>query len=206
MMNPPNPSAEADDILFHGAERRETAYFMRRLYRQFLTTTSGGNISCRLPDGNIAITASQSDKAEQSPETVGITTPDGKSLTGELKLSIETGMHLAVYRARPEVEALVHAHPPLTTAFTLTDRDMNEDSPDEVKLQLGRIVKAKYGEAGSAELAQNVAEAAASGADAVLLARHGALTTGADPLRALFRMESLEQAAKTMLAARLLQL
>lgn len=58
-------------------EREQVASFMRRLYRQFLTTTSGGNVSCRTPDGNIVITASQSDKCEQSAETVGILTPDG---------------------------------------------------------------------------------------------------------------------------------
>ena len=75
-------------------EREEVASFMRRLYRQFLTTTSGGNISFRAADGNIVITASQSDKGEQSPENVGVVTPDGTSLTPHLKLSIETGMHL----------------------------------------------------------------------------------------------------------------
>ena len=178
----------------------------RRLWQRGLVAASDGNISCRLDDGTFLITPSGVAKGFLSEDDILVVDAEGRVLSGQAKPSIETGMHLAVYRVRPEVEALVHAHPPLTTAFTLTERDMNEDAPDEVKLQLGRIVKAKYGEAGSAELAQNVAEAAAGGADAVLLSRHGALTTGADPLRALFRMESLEQAAKTMLAARLLKL
>lgn len=178
----------------------------RRLWQRGLVAASDGNISCRLEDDTFLITPSGVAKGFLSEDDILVVDGAGRVLSGNAKPSIETGMHLAVYRARPEINALVHAHPPLTTAFTLTERDMNEDAPDEVKLQLGRIAKAKYGEAGSAELARNVAEAAASGADAVLLARHGALTTGADPLRALFRMESLEQAAKTMLAARLLQL
>ena len=178
----------------------------RRLWQRGLVAASDGNISCRLDDKTFLITPSGVAKGFLSEDDILVVDAEGRVLKGEAKPSIETGMHLAVYRARPEVNALVHAHPPLTTAFTLTDRDMNEDAPDEVKLQLGRIVKAKYGEAGSVELAQNVAEAAATGADAVLLSRHGALTTGTDPLRALFRMESLEQAAKTMLAARLLKL
>ena len=178
----------------------------RRLWQRGLVAASDGNISCRLDDGTFLITPSGVAKGFLSEDDILVVDAEGRVLSGQAKPSIETGMHLAVYRVRPEVEALVHAHPPLTTAFTLTERDMNEDAPDEVKLQLGRIVRAKYGEAGSAELAQNVAEAAATGADAVLLSRHGALTTGADPLRALFRMESLEQAAKTMLAARLLKL
>ncbi|MBO5924310.1 MAG: class II aldolase/adducin family protein, partial [Lentisphaeria bacterium] len=81
-------------------EQESIASFMRRLYRQFLTTTSGGNISCRTADGNIAITASQSDKGEQSPDMVGIVTLNGENLTPHLKLSIETSMHLAIYRKR----------------------------------------------------------------------------------------------------------
>ena len=178
----------------------------RRLWQRGLVAASDGNISCRLDDGTFLITPSGVAKGFLSEDEILVVDAEGRVLSGEAKPSIETGMHLAVYQVRPEVNALVHAHPPLTVAFTLTERDMNEDAPDEVKLQLGRIVKAKYGEAGSKELAQNVAEAAATGADAVLLSRHGALTTGADPLRALFRMESLEQAAKTMLAARLLKL
>ena len=178
----------------------------RRLWQRGLVAASDGNISCRLDDGTFLITPSGVAKGFLSEDDILVVDAEGRVLSGQAKPSIETGMHLAVYRVRPEVEALVHAHPPLTTAFTLTERDMNEDAPDEVKLQLGRIVRAKYGEAGSVELAQNVAEAAATGADAVLLSRHGALTTGADPLRALFRMESLEQAARTMLAARLLKL
>lgn len=178
----------------------------RRLWQRGLVAASDGNISCRLDDKTFLITPSGVAKGFLSEDDILVVDAEGKVLKGDAKPSIETGMHLAVYQVRPEVNALVHAHPPLTVAFTLTERDMNEDAPDEVKLQLGRIVKAKYGEAGSKELAQNVAEAAATGADAVLLSRHGALTTGADPLRALFRMESLEQAAKTMLAARLLKL
>ena len=178
----------------------------RRLWQRGLVAASDGNISCRLTDGTFLITPSGVAKGFLSEDEILVVDAEGRVLSGEAKPSIETGMHLAVYQVRPEVNALVHAHPPLTTAFALTERDMNEDAPDEVKLQLGRIMRAKYGEAGSAELAQNVAEAAASGANAVLLSRHGALTTGADPLRALFRMESLEQAAKTMLAARLLKL
>ena len=98
-------------------EREAVAYFMRRLYRQFLTTTSGGNISCRTADGNIVITASQSDKGEQSPDKVGIVTMNGENLTPHLKLSIETSMHLAIYRTRQDINAIVHAHPVTATLF-----------------------------------------------------------------------------------------
>ena len=104
--------------MIYEKEREQVAAFMRRLYRQFLNTTSGGNISCRLPDGNIAVTASQSDKANQQASTVGVVTPDGETLTPELKLSIETGLHLAIYQVRPDIGAIVHAHPVMATFFT----------------------------------------------------------------------------------------
>ena len=178
----------------------------RRLWLRGLVAASDGNISCRLADGTFLITPSGVAKGFLQPDDLLQVDAAGSVLAGTGRPSIETALHLAVYKVRPEVQALVHAHPPLTTAFTLTGRDMNEDAPDEVKLQLGRIAVAEYGEAGSLTLAQNVAKAAQSGANAILLSRHGALTAGDDPLRALFRMEALEQAARTMLAARLLRL
>ena len=177
----------------------------RRLWQRGLIAASDGNISCRVAEGFL-ITPSGLAKGFLTEEDLLLVDERGRVLAGSRRPSIETGMHLAVYRACPEAQALVHAHPPLTTAFTLTGQDMNEDAPDEVKLQLGSIAVAAYGEAGSAELAQNVARAAQSGANAVLLSRHGALTAGDGVMKALFRMEALEQAAKTMLAARLLRL
>ena len=178
----------------------------RRLWLRGLVAASDGNISCRLTDGTFLITPSGVAKGFLSADDLLQVDAAGSVLAGTGRPSIETALHLAVYRARPDIQALVHAHPPLTTAFTLTGQDMNDDAPDEVKLQLGSIAAAAYGEAGSAELAQNVAKAARSGANAVLLSRHGALTAGDGVMKALFRMEALEQAAKTMLAARLLRL
>ncbi|HQL09126.1 MAG TPA: class II aldolase/adducin family protein, partial [Lentisphaeria bacterium] len=85
--------------MIYAEEREQVAYFMRRLYRQGLTTTSGGNISCRVGDGCVAITASKLDKAELAASGVGVVELDGGgNLTPELGLSIETGMHLAIYR------------------------------------------------------------------------------------------------------------
>ena len=186
--------------MIYEKERTETAAFMRRLYRQFLTTTSGGNISCRLPDGNIAITASQSDKAEQRPETVGIAAPDGKNLTPELKLSIETGMHLAVYKARPDVNAIVHAHPVTATFFTLTDRPIDLRLTAEAYAVVGRAVRIPYALMGTPELAAAVAEHL-RGCDCGLMDNHGVITLGTSLLSAFDKMELLECAAKQTLMA-----
>ena len=188
-------------MMIYEKERSEVAYFMRRLYRQFLTTTSGGNISCRLPDGNIAITASQSDKAEQSPDKVGITTPDGKSLTGELKLSIETGMHLAIYKARPDIHAIVHAHPVTATFFTLTEQTIDLRLTAEAYAVAGSVVKIPYALMGTPELAAAVA-AHLRDCDCGLLDNHGVITLGKNLLSAFDKMELLECAAKQTLMAR----
>lgn len=184
--------------MIYEKERNEVAYFMRRLYRQFLTTTSGGNISRRLPDGNIAITASQSDKGEQHPETVGIVMPDGESLTPELKLSIETGLHLAVYKVRPDIGAIVHAHPVTATFFTFTERPINLKLTAEAYAVAGSVVRIPYALMGTPELAALAAESMRN-CDCGLMDNHGVITVGKNLLSAFDKMELLECAAKQTL-------
>ena len=185
-------------------EREEIAGFMRRLYRQFLTTTSGGNISCRAADGNIVITASQSDKGEQRAETVGVVTPEGKSLIPELKLSIETGMHLAIYAARPDVMAIVHAHPVTATLFAAAEAaplDMHLTA--EAYAVAGEVVKIPYALMGSEALAQIVAEKMRH-YNCGLMENHGVIALGKNLLSAFDRMELLENAAKQTVMAQLI--
>ena len=186
------------------SEREQVAYFMRRLYRQFLTTTSGGNISCRTSDGNIAITASQTDKCEQSWETVGILTPEGESLTPELKLSIESGLHLAIYAARPDISAIVHAHPVTATFFCTTDVPINMHLTAETYAVAGEVVRIPYALMGTQELARLVAEMMKD-CDCGLMDNHGVITVGKTLLSAFDKMELLENAAKQTLMAQTIQ-
>ena len=182
-------------------EREQVAYFMRRLYRQCLTTTGGGNISCRTADGNIAITASQSDKAEQSAETVGIVTLAGKSLTPNLKLSIETGMHLGIYARRPDVQAIVHAHPVTATFFCCTkDHPLNTHLTAEGYAIAGDTISIPYALMGTPELAELVARHMQH-YNCGLMANHGVITLGNSLLAAFDRMEVLENAAKQTIMA-----
>ena len=181
-------------------ERDQVAYFMRRLYRQMLTTTSGGNISCRTADGNIAITASQSDKGEQSAQTVGIVTPDGRTLTPELKLSIETGLHLAIYQVRPDIGAIVHAHPVTATFFTATDEPINMHLTAEAYAVVGETVRIPYALMGTPELAALAAEKMRE-CDCGLMDNHGIITVGKTLLAAFDKMELVECAAKQTLMA-----
>ncbi len=180
--------------------REQVAYFMRRLYRQGLTTTSGGNISVRCDDELVAITASQSDKGEQTAEQVGLVTLAGERLTPELKLSIETGMHLAIYRACPDVRAIVHAHPATASAFCASETPIDTRLTAENYALLGpAIPMVPYAIMGSEKLAELTAQYAQQ-APCVLLKNHGVVATAATLLSAFDRLELVENAAQLTLA------
>ena len=183
----------------YSKEREEAAYFMRRLYRQFLTTTSGGNISCRTPDGKVVITASQSDKGEQSADKVGVVTLDGENLTPHLNLSIETSMHLAIYHARKDVNAIVHAHPATATLFCAAESAaLDTHLTAEAYAVAGDTVMIPYALMGTGALAKIVAEKMQF-CDCGLMENHGVITVGKNLLSAFDKMELLENAAKQTL-------
>ena len=178
-------------------ERGQVAYFMRRLYRQGLTTTSGGNISCIMPEGVMAITASQWDKCEIQADGIGLVNmEDGHSLTPELKLSIETEMHLEIYRKRPDVKAIVHAHPVTATAFCAMDKAIDTHLTAEAYALLGEPVWIPYALMGTSQLAHNVAACMKAPCVCGLMENHGVLALGPTLLAAFDRLELLEAAAR----------
>ena len=175
-------------------ERREIARFMRRLYRQSLTTTSGGNISLRVAHDIIAITPSATDKGRMKWKEIGLITFKGENLTPELKPSIESEMHLSIYRSR-NIKAIVHAHPVFATSFTAMKRKINTALTAEACSILGDPVFVPYALMGTKDLASIVAEHIEK-SDILLLENHGILSVGADLLQAFDRIEVLETAAK----------
>jgi L-fuculose-phosphate aldolase len=176
-------------------ERREVARFMRRLYRYRLTTTSGGNISMRLPDGIILITASATDKGTMKWKDVGMMSMSGENLTKELKLSIEYAMHLSIYLKNKEVAAIIHAHPVFATSFTAMRGTIDTSLIAEARAICGEPRFVPYALMGSSDLADIVSENAKE-ADVLLLENHGIITTGPNLLQAFDKMEVLENAAK----------
>lgn len=176
------------------AEREQVAFIMRRLYRQGLTTCSGGNVSLRC-GVVILITPSGTDKGEITAEEIGAVTPEGDNLLPGLRLSIETEMHLEVYRNRPDVNGIVHAHPVTASAFAALDRDIDTRLTAETWHVLGMPVRAPYALMGTAELARAVGQAAGKG-NAVIMENHGVLTVGRTLFEAFDRLELLEAAAK----------
>jgi len=169
--------------------------FMRRLYRQGLTTTSGGNISLRISDELIIITPSATDKGRMKWREVGIMTIQGKNLTPELKPSIEHEMHLSIYRKKKEVSAIVHAHPLFASAYTAMRCKINTSLTAEAKAICGDPGFVEYALMGTSKLASLVAESIVTN-DILLLENHGILTTGSSLLQAFDKLEVLENAAR----------
>src|SRR5450759_1043131 len=180
------------------SERKEVARFMRRLYKHGLTTTSGGNVSLRLSDELIVITPSATDKGRMKWKEVAIVTIFGENLTPDLKPSIETAMHLAVYKKKKDVLAIVHAHPVMASLFTTIKAKINTNLTAEAKAILGDPLLVKYAVMGSIALADIVAESVLK-SDILLLENHGILTTGSNLLQAFDKIEVLENAAKMTL-------
>jgi len=180
------------------AERKDVARFMRRLYRHGLTTTSGGNISLKVSDNTILITPSATDKGRMKWKEVGIMSILGENLTPDLKPSIESALHLGIYRKNNEVSAIVHAHPVFASSFTAMKWTINTSLTAEARAICGEPKFVPYELMGSSELADATAENA-SEADVMLLENHGILTTGKTLLSAFDKLEVLENAAKMTL-------
>lgn len=175
--------------------RKKIIDFMKRLCNSNLTTSLGGNISLKISDNKVLITPSSIDKAELKEDEIVVLDMDGNVMEGRNKPSMEFMMHLAVYQKRPEIKAIIHAHPHYSTLFSSADIPINLNFTAEACKNIKSIGMAKYKMMGTKELADEVADKA-KGNNVVLMQNHGVLTVGNDLLEAFYRMEVLEQAAK----------
>jgi L-fuculose-phosphate aldolase len=185
-----------------GAPRlaRDIVEIGRRLYAKGLIASTEGNISAR--SGRIVyVTPSGSCKGFLKPgEIVKVPFPGGRT-SG--RPSMELPMHLAVYGARDDVGAVVHAHPTVATGFAVAGIALDRPMLAEGVVTLGPVPLIAYATPSTASLAEGVARAIAS-ANGVLLGSHGALTVGRNLHQAWERMETLEQIARVTLVARIL--
>ena len=182
-------------------QKQAVADCMNRLYEKGLTTTSGGNISLRVSDDLILLTPSATDKGRMRADQIAEIGMDGTNHTPHLKPSGETSMHLEIYKHRPDVLAIVHAHPPFASVFTVVDKKLNVRLIAESYAIIGEPVVAPYSLTGTQELANSVAASLARPTVCVLMKNHGVLTVGTDLLQAFDRIEVLENAAKINLFA-----
>ena len=184
-------------------EREELAALMRRLYTQKLTTCSGGNLSMRLDEKHIIITPSSLDKALITTDQIGLMTLEGENLTPHLKPSIETGMHINAYKARPDIKAVVHAHPVTATSFAAMDKEININLTGEAYVVILKITYVPYILMGTEELAEVVADKLKD-SNVVIMKNHGITTVGPTLLSAFDKMEVLEGAAQMTLNAQIM--
>ena len=175
----------------------------RRMYARGYTASNDGNISVRLADNRLLMTPKSVCKGFMMPEMMCITDLDGRKLEGDRDPSSEMLMHLEVYRQRPDVRAVVHAHPPTATGFAVAGIPLDKAVLAEVLTTLGSIPIADYATPSTSELAVVVGRYIKAH-DGMLLANHGALTVGADLFSAYYKMETIEHFAKISLVARLL--
>ena len=175
----------------------------RRLYARGYTASNDGNISVRLGPDRLLMTPTSVCKGFMTVDMMCITDLDGKKVAGERNPSSEMQMHLEVYRRRPDVNAVVHAHPPLATGFAVAGIPLDRAVLAEVVCTLGSVPIAEYATPSTQELPAAVAKYVQAH-DGMLLANHGALTMGKDLFSAYYKMETIEHFAKISLVARLL--
>lgn len=167
--------------------------------RQLIAGTEG-NLSARLADGSILITASGRFKGLLTPHDLVRVNLEGEVLEGKRGMSSEGWTHLAAYKAREDIGAVVHAHPPHTLALTLRGWNLEAVPLAEAAYSFGSVPTCRFAVPGTPEGAAVIDDWIGQ-RDAVLLDRHGALTVGADLWQALARMEMLEAVARVILLA-----
>ena len=175
----------------------------RRMYARGYTASNDGNISVRLGADRLLMTPKSVCKGFMTPDMMCITDLEGRKLEGERDPSSEMLMHLEVYRQRPDVQAVVHAHPPTATGFAVAGIPLDRAVLAEVLTTLGSIPIAAYATPSTRELPDAVRQYIHAH-DGMLLANHGALTVGSDLYVAYYKMETVEHFAKISLVARLL--
>jgi len=185
------------------ALREQLIQFSHLCYERHLLVGLDGNLSVRLSDELVLCTKAGCHKGLLTDADLVVVDLDGKHVRGEGRPTSEMAMHLACYRQRPDVEAVVHAHPPTCVAFTIAGVSMARCVLPEVVLTLGAVPTLDYKTTGTGALAELVGDAMGSH-DAVMMDRHGAVCVGTDLLQAFCKLETMEHMAKIMLGARTL--
>lgn len=186
------------------AERALMCAVGKLLYDRGYVAANDGNLSMKTVPDRLLVTPSGVSKGRLTPDMLLVTDLEGNVLEGNRHPSSETKMHLAVYRGRPDVGAVVHAHPPVSTAFAVCRRGMETPYLSELVTGLGAVPCTPSFAMLSTDQVPRSVEPYLADHCAVLLANHGALTWGEDLWEAFDRMETVEHTAKILLNARLL--
>jgi L-fuculose-phosphate aldolase len=181
--------------------REELAACSADLHALGFAPGTSGNVSVRLDGGRVLATPTGCSKRVVGPEDLVVVDMDGRQLAGTRHVTSEIDMHLAIYKARPDVEAVVHAHPVFATGFASSGLALDKPLCSEVVMTLGTIPLAPYATTGTCEVRQTLAPYLQHH-DAVLLANHGVVTYGDSVMDALMKMETVEHYAQICLVVR----
>ncbi len=171
--------------------KKEICEVGHKLWMKGFVAANDGNISVKISDNEYYCTPTGVSKGDLTPDMIIKVDKDGKKLEGKLNPSSEIKMHMRVYRERPDVTAVVHAHPPVATAFTVADIDLDQYILPEAVLTIGDVPTCDYGTPSTMEIPDSL-DPYIQNHDAFLLRNHGALTVGCNLQKAFFVMEEVE--------------
>lgn len=171
--------------------KKEICEIGHKLWLKGFVAANDGNISVKVSENEFYCTPTGVSKGDLTPDMIIKIDRDGKKLEGKLNPSSEIKMHMRVYKERPDVMAVVHAHPPVATAFTVADIDLDQYILPEAVLTIGNVPTCDYGTPSTMEIPDSL-EPYLQNHDAFLLRNHGALTVGCNLTKAFFIMEEVE--------------
>ena len=183
--------------------RKEIVEVCRHIYEKGFVAANDGNVSVLLEDGRVLITPTGVSKGFINPEDLAVVNLEGEVLSEEHRPSSELPMHLYIYKNRPDVRAVVHAHPLYSTGFAVAGIPLDKNVLAEVVLTLGAVPLVEYGTPSTDELPTAMGEYIRR-ADAFLLANHGVVTIGRNLLETFWKLERVEHFAQISFIARLL--
>jgi len=183
--------------------REEMCEIGRCIKNNGFVAANDGNISCRVDEDRFLVTPTGISKGYMHPGMIALINSQGEVLDGLYKPSSEYRAHLIVYNNRPDVKAVVHAHPPVATAFAVAGIPLDKYMLPEGVCGIGSVPIAPYAMPGTQELADSMLPFLKEH-NAILLANHGSVTVGNDLNEAYFKTETLEYNAKITLLTRLL--
>ena len=183
--------------------RDEIVRLGKSVHQRGFVAATDGNISVRLDAKRVLVTPTAMSKGCMKADDLVVVDMEGRKLKGRRQVSSEIGMHMLIYRLRPDVNAVVHAHPPTATGYAAAGVPLNEALCSEVVIALGSIPLARYGTPGTPELAEALSPLI-PGHDAILMANHGVVSCGEDLQKAWMRMETVEHFAQIALVTHLL--
>ena len=181
--------------------REEMCEIGRRVYAKGFAAANDGNISYRLGEDRVLCTPTRVSKGFMKPDDLCIVDLEGKQISGHRKRSSEILLHLAIMKARPDVRACVHCHPPHATAFAVAHEPIPKCTMPEFEVFLGEVAISPYETPGTQAFADTVIPYVKD-TDTILLANHGTITAGSDLMDAYFKTEIIDAYCRILILAK----